>query len=234
MTEPRKLHVFICHSSQDKPTVRELYKRLQSEPWIDAWLDEEKLLPGQDWEFEIEKALDTSDAVIVSLTKGSVSKEGYIQKELRFVLDIALEKPEGTIFILPVRLEECEPPRKLRTYHYADYFPMDRRDWAYERLLASLQLRADALGIKTSASKVSPAQNTEYVVRLLSIEKAGVSVKINAIKVIREFTKLDLAEAKALSETQNATILVTTDKSLAMKAKKQFEEVGAVAEVAKR
>lgn len=238
MTEPRKLRVFLCHSSQDKPTIRELYKRLQSERWIDAWLDEEKLLPGQDWEYEIEKALDNSDAVIVSLTKGSVSKEGYIQKELRFVLDIALEKPEGTIFILPVRLEECDPPRKIRTYHYADYFPPERRDWAYERLLASLKLRADTLEIDTTVSNISSTRvgnnNTEYVVKLISIEKAGVSVKINAIKVIREFTKLGLAEAKALSETQSPTILVTTDKSIAMKAKKQFEEVGATVEIVKR
>src|SRR5687768_6448771 len=103
----RPLRVFLCHSSGDKPVVRELYRRLNAERWIDVWLDEEKLLPGQDWDYEIEKALDKSDAVIVTLSAGSVSKEGYIQKELRFVLDLALEKPEGTIFILPVRLEDC-------------------------------------------------------------------------------------------------------------------------------
>ena len=56
---------------------------------------------------EIDKALDNSDAVIVTLSTGSVSKEGYVQKELRFVLDIALEKPDGTIFILPLRLDDC-------------------------------------------------------------------------------------------------------------------------------
>jgi len=44
----RKLRVFLCHASQDKPVVRELYQRLNAEGWIDPWLDEEKLLPGQD------------------------------------------------------------------------------------------------------------------------------------------------------------------------------------------
>ncbi|NOT03258.1 MAG: toll/interleukin-1 receptor domain-containing protein [Anaerolineales bacterium] len=43
MTETRKLRVFLCHSSQDKPIVRELYQRLNAEGWIDTWLDEEKL-----------------------------------------------------------------------------------------------------------------------------------------------------------------------------------------------
>jgi hypothetical protein len=44
-TIDRKLRVFLCHSSQDKPIVRELYQRLNAEGWIDPWLDEEKLYP---------------------------------------------------------------------------------------------------------------------------------------------------------------------------------------------
>ena len=68
----RKLRVFLCHSSQDKPIVRELYQRLLAEGWIDPWLDEEKLLPGQDWDMEIEKAVETTDAVIVFLSNNSV------------------------------------------------------------------------------------------------------------------------------------------------------------------
>ena len=60
MSEDRKLRVFLCHSSDDKPAVRELYPRLKVEGWIDPWLDEEKLYPGQDWELEIEKAVEAS------------------------------------------------------------------------------------------------------------------------------------------------------------------------------
>lgn len=48
MPDQRKLRVFLCHASQDKPIVRTLYRKLAAEPWIDPWLDEEKLLPGQD------------------------------------------------------------------------------------------------------------------------------------------------------------------------------------------
>ncbi|MBI5963571.1 MAG: toll/interleukin-1 receptor domain-containing protein [Chloroflexi bacterium] len=42
-----KLRVFLCHSSQDKPIVCELYRRLSAEGWIDPWLDEEKRLPAK-------------------------------------------------------------------------------------------------------------------------------------------------------------------------------------------
>ena len=75
MPAKRKLRVFLCHASQDKPIVRELYQRLLAESWIDPWLDEEKLLPGQDWNLEIEKAVETSDAVIVCVSSTSVAKE---------------------------------------------------------------------------------------------------------------------------------------------------------------
>ena len=140
MTETRKLKVFLCHASQDKPIVRELCQRLNAEGWIDPWLVEEKLLPGQDWDMEIEKAVEAADAVIVCLSSRSINKEGYIQKELRFVLDIALEKPEGAIFVIPLRLDECDIPRRLRSWQYADYFPSNRES-AYDRLLKSLQTR---------------------------------------------------------------------------------------------
>lgn len=74
---PKVLHVFLCHASGDKPAVRELYRRLCAEG-IDAWLDEEKLLPGQNWQLEIPRAVRTADVVVVCLSRGSVSKAGYV------------------------------------------------------------------------------------------------------------------------------------------------------------
>ena len=139
MPTERKLRVFLCHASQDKPLVRDLYRRLAAEPWIDPWLDEEKLLPGQDWNLEIEKALESSDAVIVLST--SIGKEGYVQKELRKVLNIATEKLEGAIFILPIRLDACDLPRQLREKQFLDYFPESKHAAAYAKLKASLAIR---------------------------------------------------------------------------------------------
>ena len=147
MPTKRKLHVFLCHASQDKPTVRDLYQRLLAEPWIDPWLDEERLLPGQDWNLEIEKAVEASDAVIVCVSSTSVAKEGYVQKELRQVLNIALEKLEGAIFVLPVRLDDCPLPRQLRDRQSLDYFPVSRQDAAFDKLKKSLNIRRDGLGI---------------------------------------------------------------------------------------
>jgi hypothetical protein len=147
MPTKRKLRVFLCHASQDKPIVRDVYQRLLAEGWIGPWLDEEKLLPGQDWNLEIEKAVESSDAVIVCVSSTSVAKEGYVQKELRRVLNIALEKLEGTIFVIPVRLDDCVLPRQLADRQSIDYFPASQRTTAFDKLKVSLRIRTDSLGI---------------------------------------------------------------------------------------
>jgi len=55
--EPKRpLKVFLCHAHADRDPVRALYTRLTKDG-VDAWLDKEKLLPGQDWELEIRKAV---------------------------------------------------------------------------------------------------------------------------------------------------------------------------------
>jgi len=137
-----------------------LYQKLRAEPWIQPWLDEEELYPGQDWNMEIEKAVESADAIIVCLTKGSITKEGYIQRELRTVLDFADYKPEGTLYIIPVRLEECELPRSLRKWQYADYFE-GQRERAFQRLLVSLKRRADSLDLKIIIPKQKEEQRVD-------------------------------------------------------------------------
>jgi CheY-like chemotaxis protein len=136
----RPLRVFLCHSSDDKPSVRELYRRLKLDG-ISPWLDETDLLPGQEWEREIPKAVRNSDIVIVCLSRGSVSKKGYVQREIRIALDVADEQPEGTLFIIPLKLEECVIPERLGKWQWVNYF----EEGAYERLMHSLKYRADEL-----------------------------------------------------------------------------------------
>jgi len=138
----RPLKVFLCHSSGDKPEVRALHKQLVAQG-VDAWLDAEKLLPGQDWQLEIPGALQSSDVVLICLSPLSINKEGYIQKEIRLAIDKAEQKPEGTVFIIPVRLQACEIPRRLQQWQWVDLFDSG----GYEKLVRSLTLRAEALGV---------------------------------------------------------------------------------------
>jgi formylglycine-generating enzyme required for sulfatase activity len=157
----RKLRVFLCHASQDKPAVRGLYQRLAAEPWIEPWLDEESLLPGQDFDLEIYKATRDADAIIICLSKVSVAKEGYVNKEIRRALDIADEKPEGTIYVIPLRLDECDPSfAYLKKLQWVNYFTPN----AHEKLIKALRLRADTLKIETSVPKIESVVEAKPVV----------------------------------------------------------------------
>jgi len=77
--------IFLCHASEDKAQVREVYHRLRAIAGFEPWLDEEDLLPGQDWAREIPRALQTSDFILIFLSRNSVAKRGYVQREMKRV-----------------------------------------------------------------------------------------------------------------------------------------------------
>lgn len=140
------LRVFLCHSSEDKATVRQLYRRLRSDGF-DPWLDEENLLPGQDWHLEIQKAVRSAHVVLVCLSQGSITKAGYVQREIKYALDVADEQPEGTIFLIPVKLEECQVPTRLGRWQWLNL----HGSGGYERLIQALGLRAKDLHITVNS-----------------------------------------------------------------------------------
>ena len=58
------------------------------------------------------------------LSTRSVSKRGFVQKEIRKALEIADTFPENQIFVIPVRIDECVPSFEgLKKLHRADLFP---------------------------------------------------------------------------------------------------------------
>lgn len=136
------LRIFLCHSSGDKQAVRALYKRLRSDGF-DPWFDEEQLLPGQDWNQEIIRAVRSSDVVLICLSEKAINKAGYVQKEIKYALDVADEQPEGSIFLIPVRLEECGVPPRLSQWQWVDYF----EDRGYGRLLKALEVKATQINL---------------------------------------------------------------------------------------
>jgi len=122
--------------------VRQLSDRL-TRPSFHVWLDEVDLLPGQYWRREIPRAVRLSDVVLICLSSNSVTKRGYVQKEIKFALDAADEQPEGTIFIIPVKLEECSVPDRLSDWQWVSL--LDPK--GFDKLVRSLQTRARELGI---------------------------------------------------------------------------------------
>jgi CheY-like chemotaxis protein len=87
-TSGQPMKVFLCHASEDKSTVETWYDLLEARGY-EPWLDVRRLLPGDDWDYEIRMAVEASDVVVVALSANSVTKVGYVQREIRLVLDAA-------------------------------------------------------------------------------------------------------------------------------------------------
>ncbi|WP_263353336.1 toll/interleukin-1 receptor domain-containing protein [Acidicapsa acidisoli] len=136
------LKVFLCHSKQDKDSVRKTRLQLL-ERGIQPWFDEEDLIGGVDWELEIRRAVKSSHAILVFLSNKWLRTAGFAHKEIKLALDVADHQPEGSIFIIPLRLDECEVPDRLRTWQWIDIFTDD----GFEKLVKALRRRADELGI---------------------------------------------------------------------------------------
>ena len=182
----RPLKIFLCHSSADKNAVYRLDEHLRTDG-TKPWLDEKDLLPGQDWSAEITKAVRASDVVLVCLSKMATNNAGYLHKEIREALDVADRQPEGSIFLIPIRLEEVEVPERLRRWQWVNLF----EDSGYEKLIRALRVRAESLGITMRPRSGPFIYNDPATMNLYGVER-------DAIMRALTFTKGDRTVAAAL------------------------------------
>jgi|GEM_PF-3877393 len=164
------LRVFLCHASEDKLKVKQLYVQLLMDNFR-PWLDTEELLPGQDWSYEIRKAVRESHVVVVCLSPNAIHKSGFFQKEISIVLDAEEEKPEATVYLVPAFLEPCAIPERIRKWHCVDLTSDEgyENHKGYERLLATLRSRAKELGLQTTRRipKMSPGDRLRLITRVV-------------------------------------------------------------------
>jgi hypothetical protein len=117
--------VFLAYAQEDRAEVRKLYNALQR-AGFEPWMDQEKLLPGQNWRRAIDRAIDLADFFVGCFSHRSTGKRGHFQRELGYALDVAATVPAEDIFFIPVRLDGCHLPRHIATtVQYVDLFP----DW---------------------------------------------------------------------------------------------------------
>lgn len=130
----KQLQVFLLYARSDRDAIHRLYQRVAKEG-ADVWLDREKILPGQDWQYEIRRAIHGSDLVVVCLSQLFNKQGGYRHEELQIALNKAGSLSEGGIFIIPARLENCDMPEPLRRWQRVDLF----ESGGYGRLIETLK-----------------------------------------------------------------------------------------------
>lgn len=119
----RRPVVFISYVSEDRRTADRIAASLV-EAGFSTWVDRRKLQAGDAWQRSIESAIASADYFVACLSRHSVRKRGFFQKELRMALDVARTMPLDDTYFLPLRLNDCTVPRAIRgEYQYMDLFP---------------------------------------------------------------------------------------------------------------
>ena len=148
---PAAWDMFICYAREDLPTAKRLHDEL-ARAGIAAWLDKKRLIGGQNWKIEVKKAMQRSRCILALLSSHSVSKSGYVQKELREALEMLEHLPPERILIIPVRLDECEPAHEqLRDLHWIDLF--ESYDEGLAQIVQAFRFSAE------SGGETPPLQN---------------------------------------------------------------------------
>ena len=118
------MKIFISYSKVDSVSADIIYNELLNRDFS-PWLDEKNLLPGQEWAVEIKREIEKSDFCIILLSNKSVNKRGFFHKEICKALDVLETIPENCIYIIPLRLDDCKVPEKIKKYQWVDLFS----DW---------------------------------------------------------------------------------------------------------
>jgi hypothetical protein len=130
--------VFISYAKEDYTFASELYEYLIKNNFI-PWLDKKEILPGQDWNFVIRKALREANYIILLLSSTSVQKRGYVQREFTAALDFVEEKLEDDIYLIPLKINNCIIPEKLSKFQWIEY----NAENSFQLILSSLMLQRE-------------------------------------------------------------------------------------------
>jgi hypothetical protein len=106
------LKVFISYAKENQAKAEEYYDFFTSEG-VSPWMDKKKLLPGQNWEVEISRAFKNADLIVLLLSKISVNKRGFVQREANDAIEGLRYKQPGDIYVMPLLLEPCDVPDNI-------------------------------------------------------------------------------------------------------------------------
>ncbi len=109
--------IFISYSHENKDFVDQLAEQLVVHN-VNVWLDRWELNIGDSILAKVQEAVDGASALLVILSKASVSSD-WCKNEINAGLLRELE--EKQVLVMPVMLEDCEAPIFVRGKLYADF-----------------------------------------------------------------------------------------------------------------
>ncbi len=112
MGNEKQRKTFLSYSRANKDFAIKLAKELKAEGFL-VWLDQLDIPAGSRWDREVERALKESEIFMIILTQASVDSEN-VMDEIGYAIDTRKR-------FLPVLLEDCDVPLRLRRFQYVDF-----------------------------------------------------------------------------------------------------------------
>jgi hypothetical protein len=124
-TRPR---VFISYAREDADLASRLFDALQKE-YFDPWLDQEKLVGGEDWNKHIRQDLARSDFALLLYSKAFCAKrDSYVNTEVEIATERAMSV-RGS-FLIPLRTFDITPEE--RVFDLGKYNEMDLKPDSFD------------------------------------------------------------------------------------------------------
>lgn len=137
--------IFLSYTTADRSRVAPWYEFLKRQGH-NAWMDKEQLIGGQQWDYEIRRALNSAALIVIFISNNSVNRRGYVQREIRLALTKLEEKLASDIYIVPVLLD----PDAARPELLSDLQFLDATDGEFgDHLVRSIQHQLTAAENRT-------------------------------------------------------------------------------------
>ena len=126
--------IFISYSREhDRKEALALCRAL-TQSGHDAWIDEERVQPGQVWYDEVETALCDAKVVLVLLSNEMIASKSYAHDEWHMALEMQKDGDGEELFIIPVKLDDCKVPFLLRRFQWVNWFEASGKRRLMKRL----------------------------------------------------------------------------------------------------
>ncbi len=94
-----KISIFISYAKEDIDVARKLFSEFKNREF-EPWLDIKSIKPGEKWKIAISHAIEKSNYFLALISSNSISKIGYVQKELKIALDLLENHPLQSTFVI--------------------------------------------------------------------------------------------------------------------------------------
>ena len=134
--------IFISYATPDRERVDKFADGLEK-LGFNIWMDYRGVKAGQNWDFEIKRALNKATFFLMFISENSVNRRSYLQRELKMALDIFTEKLIDDIYLIPILLDKVTIPDEIKQFQYVDTNDPN----CLKRIAESLNYQTDKLGV---------------------------------------------------------------------------------------